>query len=717
MEHLATAYDLHFLTPSQFRHMLRVCVIICFSFVLFIDSFAQTQSRPVSLGVSGLFGSNFSTIGMKEFSGQEFCGTFGSGAAGGSGFGVEAEFPLGASLSFTPQILYRDLSSQFKTLPFNIEHSRDLTTFDTVRIQRERIYTTSVHAAFIVPTISWRPISRLRFDLGVALGILTNHHYDKAEKLLTPNAVYTSNNLSEIQLENGDFIANKFQAMLQTSLGYDMPLSHRVNISPKFHATYPITSLSTTNNSNYRTISVSGGITLSYSILSSPEILPLQPKEEPKPIISNTPIAKVIIPEPSILRVVVRTVGITESGEEVSEPVVAIENIRVTDVSPTLNYMFFDDGKAELPDRYNKFSTRNETKGYSLSTFYKLDALGIHYELLNIIGKRLQDRPASKITLTGTRSQHSSGDSIADNTLSIQRAANVGRYFEDVWGIEPSRIKLKSRTLPEQPSDEFTATGQQENRRVEITSNDAHILEPIETKRIERTATPPRIKFYPDITSNANGVKSITVVVKQGNKILERTDGLNGSSGSQPENSQNWMWNINSESVIADRDSVTWEMDVVDSNDHTAHVSGNIRIRRNERTTDITKRDTTIDKTLERFHLLLFDYSSANSKNAENLDGLLDRISTAIGPDSRITLIGHTDKTGDPNFNERLSLERATRTSLLLSSKLRSRTGFQPVPQFSIEGRGAKDILFDNTNPEGRFLSRTVRISIERDVK
>lgn len=708
MEHLTTGYFLHFRSPSLFTQTLRRSILVSLLFLFISESFAQTESRPVSLGLIGVFGTNFSSIGMNEFSGQEFCGTFGKGAANGGGFGAEMEIPLGSYFSFTPQILYRDLSSQFITLPFNLEHSRDLATFDTVRIQRERIYTTSVHAAFISPTISWRPFQRMRFDFGVPLGILTSHHYTKTEKLLTPNTVYTSNNLSEVTLESGDFIANKFQAMAQVGVGYDLPLSSRMNISPRIQATLPITSLSTTNNSNYRTVSVSGGITLSYSIISSPEIPPMKLREEPKPI-NITPVPIANTPKPSILRVVVRTVGITESGEEVAEPVVAIENIRVTDISPTLNYMFFDDGKAELPDRYNKFSTQSETKGYSLTTFYKLDALGIHYEMLNIIGKRMRDHPTAKITLTGTRSLHSAGDSITENNLPMMRTANVARYLEDVWGIESSRIRLKSRALPEQPSDEFTTTGQQENRRVEITSSDNHILEPIETKRIERTATPPRIKFYPDITSNANGIKSIAVVIKQGNKILERKDGMSD------EGSQNWMWNINSESVVADRDSVTWEMDVIDSNDHAAHVSGNIPIRRTERTTDITKRDTAIDKTLERFHLLLFDYSSSNSKNVENLNGLLDRISTAISADSRITLIGHTDRTGDPLFNERLSLERATRTSLLLSSKLRKMQ--ISAPQFSIEGRGAKELLFDNTNPEGRFLSRTVRISIERDVK
>ncbi len=671
-------------------------------------SLAQSTERPITLGVVGLVGSNISSISINEFAEQQFCGSFGSGAAGGNSFGFESEIPLNLQFSFVPKILYTDLSSQFKTQPFTVENARDILTSGLVRINRERVYTTSVHAMFIAPAIGWRVFDKMRIDLGVGLGLLTSHHYTKVEKLLTPNVVYSTNNLSELPMEDADFTANTFQAMIQTAIGYDLPLSERVDITPKISASLPITSLSTTNSSNYRTVSISGGVTLSYKFISSPVMIPIPLKEEPKPVVIEKPVAVKNEPERSILRVAVRTVGITESGEEIAEPVVAIENIRVTDVSPTLNYVFFDDGKSELPDRYNRFSVANETKGYSLSSFYKLDALGIHYEVMNIIGKRLQEHPSSKITLTGTRSIHSDGDSVSDNALPLQRAANLARYLENMWGISSSRIKLKSRTLPEQPSDELSITGQQENRRVEITSSDPYILEPVETKRIERTASPPNIKFYPNIVSNA-GIKSLTVTIKQGDKILEKQDGLTGES------SREWVWNINSESVLAAHDSVTWEMDILDSNEQTAHVSGNIRIRHDERTMDVMKRDTSVDKTLERFHLLLFDYSSANSKNTEGLDILLDRISSSITPESRITLIGHTDLTGDPSFNERLSFERATKTSFLLSSKLRHLR--IAAPQFSIEGRGAKEILFDNTNAEGRFLSRTVRISIERDIR
>jgi outer membrane protein OmpA-like peptidoglycan-associated protein len=402
-------------------------------------------------------------------------------------------------------------------------------------------------------------------------------------------------------------------------------------------------------------------------------------------------------------------VGVSESGEEVPEPVVSIQNVRVTDVSPTLGYVFFEDGSRDIPDRYNRFSESREVKGYQMNSFFKLDALGLHYEVLNIIGKRLQEEGQSKIVLTGTRSIHSSGDSLSDENIALARAQSVSKYLQDVWGISPARIRIKSRGLPEQASEDNTISGQAENRRVEISSLDPKLLDPIETKRIERTASPPRIAFDPYITSSA-GVRSVNITIKQGEKVLEKIDGLTG------ERTKEWLWNIPSENIVAGTgDTVTWEMSILDSAGNTAEVSGKIGIRREEKTLDMMRRDTVIDKSLERFQLLLFDYSKTSSSHDYNLNSLLSRVAATITPDSRISLIGYTDVTGDPAYNDRLSLDRASKASILLSGKLRQ-NGLR-TPQFTIEGRGSREVLYDNTYPEGRFLSRTVRISIEKDLK
>ncbi len=676
---------------------------------------AQTE-RPVRIGIGGEFGSNISQTYIESFAGDFLCGIFQKGSAPGISLFGMAEIPLPVNdFSFMPQIGYCDLSSSFVTTPFNNEFARDISTSGIFQVYRERNFVTNVKTLSFDGLLAWRPFGGFHFAAGAGAEFLVHHTFDQTEKLLTSGAVYTENLLSTRDVSSGTFDARTLAATLELATGYDFALSPRMTISPQLRASFPLTPISTTNGSNYRTWTVGGLLSLMYSL---PEPAPIEkippPLQEtpPQPIAELPPVetrhgASLQAPPKSILRVSVKAVGMTETGEEVIEPVVAIQNVRVTDVAPTLNYLFFDDGSSQIPERYHSYSSVSETRSFDPASLYKLDALGIHYEVLNILGKRMQDKPASKITITGTRSLRSSGDSAAASDISLLRAEHVAKYLLDAWGIAPSRIRIRSRALPEQASDESAATGQAENRRIEITTNIPSLLEPLETHRLERTATPPKISFQSDITSNA-GIKSQIITIKQSGKIIKTIDGLS------PDSKGEMLWDIAQGNVMAGSDSVTWQMDIEDSSGATVTTTGNIKIKKEIQNRSRHLSDTTADKSLERYHLLLFDYSSSAELNNIS-DEIFERIANSITPDSRVSLIGHTDITGDPNYNEHLSYDRASRASILLSSRLH-KLG-RTAPTFNLEARGAKDILFDNTNAEGRFLSRTVRITVERDLK
>lgn len=701
-------------THSPSRATSRFGYVVSLLLILASSSFSQIallskNDKPARLGISGLYGTNISSTHIEEFSGQEFCGVFEQGAAPGLSLGIFSEIPFGASsFSLIPSLSYHNLSSSFTTNPFNLEHAFDIGIGDTVRIDRERVYQTNISTIAFGASAGWRPIERLRFDAGLSFGFFASHSYTKTEHLLTPDAVYTTNNLSTLELESGEMSVNSFLLSVVTGIGYDFPLSDKVTFSPRINASIPLTAISETGNSSYKTWTIAGGAQLSVALDKKEELyIPPIPPELPTAPPAEKPVA-VREPDKSVLRVNVRAVGITSGGEEVPEPIVSIQNVRVTDLAPTLNYVFFDDGKEEIPSRYQKI-TASGTRGFNYSIFNTENALEIHYSVLNIIGKRLQSEPQAKITLTGTKSLHSDGDSLSEDNLAMQRAQNVANYLQNVWGISSSRIRIKSKGLPEQPSDDNTLTGQAENRRVEISTSFPKILDPLETKRIERTATPPRIAFYQDIVSDT-GIKSLQITIKQGDKIIERIDGLTD------ERIKEQLWNIPSESITAgSSDSVLWTMDIVDFAGNTAQVTGAINVKLTESTLDVNKRDTVVDKSLERFQLILFDYSRASSSLDNNVSALLDRVSSSVSSDAKIYLVGYTDITGDQSYNDRLSLDRASKASLLLSSKLKT-LGIRS-PQFTLEGRGSRELLYDNTNAEGRFLSRTVRISIEKDIK
>lgn len=684
-------------------------VLVCTPFAFSQINLISDSGTPARIGIRGSYGANISNAYIVEFNGQEFCGVFEEGAAPGISFGVFAELPFGNStFSFLPSVSYQSLSSRFQTNPFRLEHAFDLGVGDTVRIDRQREYQTSISTIALGASAAWRPIERFRFDAGLTLGSFTSAGYTKTEHLLTPDVVYTTNNRSTLELEQGEVSVHSFILSLITGVSYDIAFSDDVAFSPRVNASIPLTPISGTGSNAYRTWSVSAGAELSVALRQSQTIfIPPIPPELPTSPPVEKPIA-VSQPDKSVLRVKVRAVGLTNSGEEVPEPVVAIQNVRVTDLAPTLNYIFFDDGQAEIASRYDQID-QSAAKNFEYSAFNTENALEIHHSVLNIIGKRLQESPQAKITITGTKSLHSNGDSTSEANLALARAQNVASYLQRVWGISSSRIRIKSRGLPESPSDDNTNSGQAENRRVEISTSFPEILDPLETRRIERTATPPRIAFYNDIVSDT-GIQSLQITIKQGDKIIERIDGLTD------ERRKEQLWNIPSDEIASgSSDSVLWVMDIVDNAGNSAQVSGAINVKLAESTLDLNKRDTVIDKSIERFQLILFDYSSVTSSLDNNVDALLDRVSSSVSADAKIFLVGYTDITGDAAYNERLSLDRASKTSLLLSSKLKS-LGIRS-PQFTLEGRGSRELLYDNTHAEGRFLSRTVRISVEKDIK
>jgi outer membrane protein OmpA-like peptidoglycan-associated protein len=162
------------------------------------------------------------------------------------------------------------------------------------------------------------------------------------------------------------------------------------------------------------------------------------------------------------------------------------------------------------------------------------------------------------------------------------------------------------------------------------------------------------------------------------------------------------------------QDSLLYVFSVIDSSGDTAQASGVIRLRK--QTSDITRHagDTVLDKQLERFSLILFDYSSSQLDKKES-ETVVKDMASAIKDRAHVTLTGHTDKTGDDAFNDRLARDRVTRAAQMLDAELK-KLGQKPPP-LAIESRGSRDDLFDNSIPEGRVLSRTVRASVENEMK
>nr|WP_290929972.1 hypothetical protein [Haliscomenobacter sp.] len=122
---------------------------------------------------------------------------------------------------------------------------------------------------------------------------------------------------------------------------------------------------------------------------------------------------------------------------------------RVRETFPLRNYVFFDLGSTEIPDRY-ALITRDQVKDFKedqLEVFTPKKLLGrsargmtVYYNVLNILGDRMGKNPGTAINLVG-----SSEKGPEDGRIMAQ---SVQRYLVNVFGINNSRINVKAGPNP-----------------------------------------------------------------------------------------------------------------------------------------------------------------------------------------------------------------------------------------------------------------------------
>jgi outer membrane protein OmpA-like peptidoglycan-associated protein len=106
------------------------------------------------------------------------------------------------------------------------------------------------------------------------------------------------------------------------------------------------------------------------------------------------------------------------------------------------------------------------------------------------------------------------------------------------------------------------------------------------------------------------------------------------------------------------------------------------------------------DKKYDKFSLISFAYNSAelNSSHKDIVRFAREKIVS----NSKIRIVGYTDRMGEEEHNLALSQKRAVSTAKALG-----------VSEEIANGVGESEPLFTNDLPEGRFYNRTVYIVIE----
>ena len=351
---------------------------------------------------------------------------------------------------------------------------------------------------------------------------------------------------------------------------------------------------------------------------------------------------------------------------------------------PLLHSIFFDRNVAELPARY----AGSGPAGFSEERL-PANAELLHHHTLDIFGSRLSADPRARLTITGTTSR----DEENRGSLARERAASVARYLTAVWGIASDRITIRSRTDPVVPSNGDYPEGLQENRRVEIDASRDDIYSPVQIRSVEPTLDPAAIDFRLFATSTF-AIERWRVEIDAGGEPLKRIDG----SG-EPEGTVRWTLSQEDREWVLSAGTVSYALTVFDAAGRSI-TSPRRRLP--------VRLDTTINvassagrpEDAAEFLLVTFDFDRAEltRRGKEEFAAILER----IGEQSTVSVTGYTDRLGDAEHNRLLAAERARRVAALMPRNVR------------VECRGAlpDEAPYGAAAPEGRFLSRTVRVVV-----
>jgi len=649
------------------------------------------SSRPLRIGAQGSYGINYYRDANLPPSLSASCDTFTSGRGNGLHFLARIDIPFGSDqlgLYLVPALAYGNFSGDHTWGEFQKSNDTSGGKSKIKQVIFNHVISNSTKGLGIELRAGWQFLKPFSFEFGPAFYYLFDQNYTKTEKSVTNDLIITpsKDTVTEFAEASGALPnANKFLAALSFSLGAEFPLSKKLFAYPNVEFLLPLNRPS----GYWNFMSIRGGITLKYE-LSAPsdtvseyrhEQIPVKIPEQRKPELSAS----------------IEALNYQGNPEHVVR--LEVEEVRVHYAYPLLNYIFFNEGSSQIPARYAKYPSLTEAQKNisalssesTISTIGRIGLIGLYHEVLNILGDRLRKSPKMHIGITGCTSN--TGMETGNTTLAQARAEAIKDYLVTTWQIEPVRIKTESRLLPEKPSPSDIPEGQAENRRVEITSSEESLTDPLIVTKTEHIANPPSIYLQPHVRAEA-GLASYRSSISVGGKELVSFLGA-----------EQKPWSVTEEALSSGIDSLDINLEVTDSagNSVSAHNSVKLELRRIERERQ---------QELEKFSLILFafDESKLGAKNERTLRLVAESFKKTIP--KKISIIGYTDELGDASHNDELSKRRAEEASAELAHALRNQ-GLQLPESTLIDGKGSREKLYDNSLPEGRLFSRTVNITIE----
>ncbi|MBK8490418.1 MAG: OmpA family protein [Saprospirales bacterium] len=380
---------------------------------------------------------------------------------------------------------------------------------------------------------------------------------------------------------------------------------------------------------------------------------------------------------------------------------------RVREIFPLRNYVFFDLGSTEIPDRYELLSN-DQVKYFKedqLEMYTPKNLLGrshrqmtVYYNILNILGDRMGRAPSTSILLVGS-SEKGPEDGRA-------MSESIKKYLVEVFGIDASRITTEGGYKPEIPSEQPGGTLELDllregDRRVSIESNSPALLmefqsgagaqlRPVEIIALQEAPIDSYVTFQVEGERDAFSPWQLIITDKEGQEQYFGPYIHNKVS-------------IPGKAILGTRPKGTYMVTMVGQ-----AANG-----------DMVKRITFVHmvrwtppkgEELMRFSVI---YEFDESKTTAIYEKYLTEVVIPnIPKGGKVIVHGYTDIIGDEAYNQTLSLARAEDVRRIMKEGL-AEAGRSDVA-FDVYGFGEDQKLapFDNEFPEERAYNRAVVIDI-----
>jgi outer membrane protein OmpA-like peptidoglycan-associated protein len=525
---------------------------------------------------------------------------------------------------------------------------------------------------FYQPFLEYRILTQLPLQVGITAHHSISATFSQTETILTPSTIVFENNRRDRLNANGDIPAfNNPRFDIATGIGYILPLSKEGDwkLVPKLELAIPISNLINSGTLNV----TSYGVGISLYRESYQKDMIITPAATPPP---PTPVVAIPIPKPEPKLLASIALKMKEDGPK--EFNFTLQSKATNTAFPLLPYIFFDESSAKIATRYKIF-TPTEAKAFTYLSLNNLPDLERYSHVLNIIGKRLNEFPSTSITLVGCNDNTAAESN--NKQLSTDRANAVKEYLTSVWNIQQNRITVEARNLPAQFSNPKTDDGKEENRRVEIIPSNTDLYVPVFLNDTAFTASQPNFFVVPQVIAEA-GVKQWTIKLIQAGKILWNAKG-------NDEKPTTMQIPFNDETAPKYGKDLEISLEVTDNNGK--HISATDKLAVN------VVQDTSIER--KQFTLVLFDFNSSELTPLNRK--VVSMIKDQIKPDSRITIIGFADRSGNLEYNKKLALKRGGTLAQTLNRKDADVSAYNG------------NLLINNDLPEGRYFCRTVRLLLE----